>query len=345
MAGKPPRRLFFADTPPRRKARPTRPLPPAVLFPCDSIHRAAVMALSTVGRWRPYYPFALGCSATFGSKRQGEVQVRVGLPEGFDEAERDLLAANPPRLVKAHYALWGRYFQDSPDPEAGGTLGVEISQFLEDTGIRKAARGGFKRERKEEALALLKALSAVRLYGSFAPAGSVSPISLRGPLWHFGSFSGRTDRAPSRPEYLDPGQWEPFSYIYAPGSWFYRDDWRARNRFTGKVSRGLLRLRADTEGWAILIGGYLATLARTNHYAPKSLKVATLLEKTGLAQSEDAAQRTGTFADKLERALNRLIDARVVTHWKWDHSEGGEEIDPSWREAIVKIGFRDETVG
>ncbi|MGV3722281.1 MAG: hypothetical protein ACO1SX_15345, partial [Actinomycetota bacterium] len=91
--------------------------------------------------------------------------------------------------------------------------------------------------------------------------------------------------------------------------------WTRCNGSVGLASAGLLRLRSDRDCWAIAVGGYVAALSRMNGYRPLTLRVSTLLERSGLATAE--RRNPGRMRDMLERALDRLEAVGVIGEWDW----------------------------
>jgi hypothetical protein len=290
-------------------------LPAELRFLNDSIHRGAVTSLAQVANWGEIQDFAFGMEQTI-----AKASVVIGLPNG--EKAQDLwefLRGGGARLVKAHYALWARYYEDVED---GGMRYVMVSvpQFCSDIGLKKHHKGGFRPEQKRQALQMLKALTSIEM--SVSKVLGRKERRLRGPLW------ARGFEAQERDVYSDLlGQaregreedWEPVAFSFAPGPWFEDPEWRKYHKYVGKIGSGLLRLSGDNDQWAILIGGYLGTLGRTNGYKPLRLRVGTILSNSGLAQTEDAKRRVKQNRAKLEVALNRLADSEigVISDWRF----------------------------
>ena len=327
-------------------------LPPELLFLNDAIHRGAVTSLAQIEQWAEVKDFAFGIEQTIAS-----ASVIIGLPSG-ERAQGlwEYLRGGGARLVKAHYALWARYYEDV---EQGGMRYVMISvpQFCADIGLKKHAKGGFRPGQKQDALQMLRALTSIEM--SVSKVLGKKERRIRGPLW------ARGFEAQERDVYGDllgaaregkEESWEPVAFSFAPGPWFEDPEWRRYHRFVGKIGSGLLRLSGDSDQWAILIGGYLGTLGRSNGYQPLRLRVDTILKNSGLAQSEDAKRRAKRNREKLEAALDRLAapEIGVLRHWRFVDTDvaepdmdnpaavaayGAAEVYPpgDWRGWIVEI--------
>lgn len=327
-------------------------LPPELLFLNDAIHRGAVTSLAQVAQWGEIKDFAYGIEQTIAS-----ASVIIGLPNG-ERAQNlwEYLRGGGARLVKAHYALWARYYEDV---EQGGMRYVMVSvpQFCADIGLKKHSKGGFRPGQKRDALQMLKALTSIEM--SVSKVLGKKERRIRGPLW------ARGFEAQERDVYGDllgaaregsQEEWEPVAFSFAPGPWFEDPEWRRYHSFVGKIGSGLMRLSGDNDQWAILVGGYLGTLGRSNGYQPLRLCVSTILKHSGLAQSEDAKRRAKRNREKLEAALDRLAtpEIGVVRCWRFLDSPtdepdmddanavaayGAAEVYPpgDWRGWIVEI--------
>ena len=290
-------------------------LPSELLFLNDAIHRGAVTSLAQVSQWAEVKDFAFGIEQTIAS-----ASVIIGLPNG-ERAQGlwEYLRGGGARLVKAHYALWARYYEDV---EQGGMRYVMVSvpQFCADIGLKKHTKGGFRPTQKRDAVQMLKALTSIEM--SVSKVLGKKERRIRGPLW------ARGFEAQERDVYGDllgsaregkEHDWDPVAFSFAPGPWFEDPEWRRYHRFVGKIGSGLLRLSGDSDQWAILIGGYLGTLGRSNAYKPLRLRVDTILKNSGLAQSADAKRRVKQNREKLEIALDRLAapEIGVVREWRF----------------------------
>jgi hypothetical protein len=76
----------------------------------------------------------------------------------------------------------------------------------------------------------------------------------------------------------------------------------------------------------VMVGGYLAILARMNGYRRCRVGLRTILEKTGL-WAVDRKKNPGRMRKKLEDALDRLIEVRVIKSWDITASRAKEETD------------------
>jgi hypothetical protein len=282
--------------------------------------------------------------------------VTIGLPNGDTAATLwEYLRGGGPRMVKAHYALWARYYHDVDQGGMNYAI-VHVSQFCADIGLKKHKNGGYRREQKQDAVKLLHVLTSIVM--SVEKTVGKKLLRLRGPLW------ARGLEAEERDAYGDLfGQsregsaqnWEPVAFSFAPGPWFHDPDWRRYHRYVGKVGVGLLQLD-NREEWAILVGGYLAMLGRSNAYKPLRLKVSTILDDAGLVQTADARRRVTENRLKFENALDRLASPaiNVIQSWRYagctvnepdmddpdslaDYAQ--QDVDPpgDWRDWMVEI--------
>ncbi len=304
-----------ASSPVRSLAPRTVVLPPELRFLNDCVHRGAVTGLAKVNEWAELPDFAFGIEQTIAS-----ASVIIGLPSG-ERAQSlwEYLRGGGARLVKAHYALWARYYEEM---EQGGMRYVMVSvpQFCADIGLKKHVNGGFRPAQKRDAVQMLKALTSIEM--SVSKVIGNKERRLRGPLWARGFEAQERDiygDLLGQAREGDPDSWEPVAFSFAPGPWFEDPEWRRYHRFVGKIGSGLLRLSGDSDTWAILIGGYLGTLGRTNAYQPLRLRADTILRNSGLAQSEDAKRRVSQTREKFENALNRLAQEEigVVRSWRF----------------------------
>jgi hypothetical protein len=293
----------------------SRPLPwrGCIRFPADRIHKAVVEAL-VPGALEPVAAPSEDADQEVASPwlrryslQPGRGRDRLEGAIGFRFAPQAdvwrLLRQNSALLIKAHYALWARAFAEGePDPQTSTRL--TLSQFCDDLGYARLKNGAHRPECKRQAEKVIDLLMALELEVEYqAPDGRV--CRLEGPVWKRCplSESSRT-------------------VAYAPGDWFADPVWRDFNRRVGLVGEGLLRLRPDRDQWAVCVGGYLAALARMNAYRPLTLRVHTLLQKTGLSSAE--RRNPARMREKLERALDRLEETGVIGQWDWAGGASGE---------------------
>lgn len=336
-----------------------RLLPPELLFFNDAVHATAVKALSRPGDWAPMDGFAFAFRQS-----HDKSSITIGLPTGAGaEGLWDYLRRGGPRMVKAHYALWARYYHDVDEGGMQFAL-LHVAQFCADIGLKKHKNGGYRREQKQDALRMLHALTSVVMSAEKTLGRKL--FRVRGPLWTrgleaesrdtYGDLfidSGLSDsRGASQSE---TSAWEPVAFSFAPGPWFHDSEWRRYHRYVGKVGVGLLQLD-NREEWAILVGGYLAMLGRSNAYRPLRLKVDTILEEAGLVQSVDARRRHAENRLKLENALDRLAlePIGVIAQWRYlgcalddpdmdnadaliEYSKSSADPSGPWREWMIEI--------
>lgn len=278
-----------------------------IRFSSDRVHKALVESLACGFTFIPderAVPSELGHGLSFeaasGKDRLGG---RLGFRVPLTDRERQLLDEYRSQLTKLQFALWARAFAET-DAEPERPVVVTLSQLCDDLGYRRLQNGAHRPELKRQVAALLALLTAVEVDAEYrAPDGRTA--RLRGPLWQ---------RFPD----LEPER----SLAYAPGAWAADPLWSRFNRRVALAGAGLLALRPDRDRWAISVGGYLATLARMNGYRPLTVRVETLLERTGLGEAEQ--RNPSRMREMLERALEQLEAVGVIAGWDWfssDHSE------------------------
>ena len=164
-------------------------------------------------------------------------------------------------MVKGHYALWARYYESEHTGQR--YIPLVFSSFAH-IGYKKAVHGGFKKERKQEAMRMLEALTTVEQRIEWSLKNG-KRRRLRGRIWarrHYCRGPGRDGDLLGEAREGTPDMWEPIAFTYAPGSWFDTPTWKKHHKFIGKIGSGLMRLQNNTDEWAILIGGGIGTLVR-----------------------------------------------------------------------------------
>ena len=356
-----------ADAPKQTISARTKELPPTVRFASDSLLLAAISAFARVGEWQAHEGFTRAWSQELTG-----LQITVGLPERFlGERMWQGLNRGGPRMVKAHYALWARYYEEAGDFEPANPADVRfvtisVPQFCADIGLKKHHKGGFRREHKQAALQLLETMAALELEAAYrAPDSDVEQV-LSGPLWLRDTVARqRDDRAREMDDIIGqaraeaPDEWEPVAFTFAPGAWFRNGVWRKYNHAIGKIGSGLLKLENDEDQWAILIGGYLGTQIRVGHYKPLRRRVSTILRRAGLADTERGKIENSRYSEKFNSALDKLVEVGIIKSWEL---EGTQFIDvdiqdpealadysaqplystSDWRSQIVLFSFPDE---
>lgn len=302
----------------RRPSSRPRELPAYIRFKSDNLHGAVVRSFANAQRWEEDEASGLDCGMRIECSR---TTVAIGL-QGDKRMHWQTLRERPERLVKAHYALWARWYEDGGQP--GAYVKVELNQFCSDMGYARHHKGGYRREHKQEVVRLLEALTAVEIRLIYTPPGSSRAIRIRGPLWQCGFLAEEGDR----------NHWSPIGITCAPGPWFMDPHWMKYNQAIGKIGSGLMRLANDRDGWAILIGGYLGALMRTNGYKPLRLRAETVLNAAGLA-SKSAIHAPEKYLGKFERALDRLQEVGVIAAWRWADAEAEELSDPDNPDAVA----------
>jgi hypothetical protein len=310
-------------------------------FTGDNIHRAAITAWARAAEWQTGENYFRGLEQEYKN-----LKITVSLPNGDQAASLwEFLQKSGAATVKAHYALWARYYEQVPDGLSVEYVVVNVSDFCRDLGYAKATNGGYKPEAKRRAMQLLEALTSTQMAATYQVPGQKKGHAkmrrLKGTIW------ARGLEAEERDTYEDllghsragaPELWTPCSFSFAPGPWHADKDWRRHNRFVGKIGAGIMRLRVDRDEWAILIGGYLGTLARTGKYRARRLKISTILENTGLDKA--IGHRHAQFREKLYRALDRLQEEGIIAGYKTDGFDDSD-VDPDDLAALAEYGETD----
>jgi len=312
-----------------------KPLGDTLRYASNTVSGAAVRALLNAHNWpsKPIDGFAHGFT-----QKLKNLQITVGLLDAPDaESLWQYLCVGGVRMVKAHYALWARWYEESGNP--GEFITININQICSDLGYTKHQNGGYRPQHKQEAVRILEAQFAIEMRATFTPPSkNAKPQRLRGPLWSRGLMAEEQD------QYGDvfgqareggPNLWEPLAFCYAPGQWFTVGEYRHYNKAVGKIGSGLMRLDNGHDKWAILIGGYLGTLIRVERYQPRTSCAGTILYRTGLAQDKDARRRVSEKQPVFERALDRLAEVGVIESWDWKDSGAPDVEDMDDPDAIA----------
>lgn len=281
-----------------------------IRFSSDRVHKAAIEALAGGFHFIPNDPDHRTAAPDMRPKRaflssggKDRLEGNLGFRRSLTDRERELLSEQRAQLIKLQFALWARAFAET-DADPSRPAVVTLSQLCEDLGYRRLQNGAHRPEHKRQVAEWVELLTAIELEGEYcAPDGR--RVNLHGPLWRrFRDWEG--DRV----------------IAFAPGPWYADPVWSRFNRRVGLIGAGLLSLRPDRDRWAISAGAYLATLARMNGYRTLTLRVATLIERTGL---EDAEQRNPSrMREMLERALEQLEAAGVIAQWDWFNADTSE---------------------
>lgn len=290
-------------------------------FPANRIHKAVLEAV-TVGvvtfepseDTLPPSADLLRFQST-GSRDQLAGTIGFRLPPSA--AEQELLTQRRPLLIKLQYVLWARAIAETGGASSRPVV-VTLSQLCEDLGYARLGNGAHRPEHKRQVRAALDLLTSLRINAEYRSPDRRC-TQLDGPLWARHPEL-ETDRA----------------VAYSPGHWHSDPVWARCNASFGLAGAGLLKLRADRDQWAIAVGGYLAALSRMNGYRPLTLRVSTLLERSGLATAE--SRNPGRMRDMLERALDRLETAGVIGEWDWS---GDAAAEPDMDAAADLSGLAD----
>jgi hypothetical protein len=323
----------------KRKKIVLRPLADAGYFlgQADRINKATIEAFA-FGAMRPVpvnYAESLGRDTSFwnahmfssGQPTSGRDYLigAIGFKEEPAERIQRLLRKNGALAIKAQYTLWARAYAET-DAAPGIYITLTITQFCDDIGLARH-NGAHRPESKLVAMTVLELLTSMDLICIYRPPhGPVQRI--RGPIWSRGMISeelrGYEDVFQGTSLSNRP-LWTPKAFSYAPGPFFANETWRAYNKYIALVGEGLLKLRSDnSDKYAVMVGGYLAILARMNGYRQTKVSVGTLLEKTGL-WAVDRNKNPSRMIEKLETALDRLREVGVIEKGEIPYSK--EDID------------------
>ncbi len=310
-------------------------------FTGDNIHRAAITAWARAAQWQDGEEYFKGLQQEYSN-----LKITVSLPNGEKAASLwEFLQRGGAAMVKAHYALWARYYEQVPDGFEMQDVVVNVSDFCRDLGYSKAKSGGYKPEAKRRAMQLLEALTTTEMAATYqvpdTKKGHTKTRRMKGTIWRRGLEAEERDTYEDlfgNARAGDPGQWIPCSFSFSPGAWHADKEWRRHNKFVGKIGAGLMQLDVRYDEWAILIAGYLGTLARTGRYRNRRLKISTILENTGL--NEAIGHRKAQFREKFYRALDRLVEEKIIAEYKTEGFDDSD-VDPDDLEALASYGQND----
>jgi len=310
-------------------------------FTGDNIHRATFFAFARTPEWQDGENYFKEFT-----QEMANLKITIGLPNGEKAASIwEFIQRGGAAMVKAHYALWARYYEQVDDGFEMQDVVVNINDFCRDLGYAKATNGGYKPEAKRRAMQLLSALTSAEMSATYQVQGTkkghTKTKRLKGTLWRRGLEAEEKDTYEDllgNARAGNPEEWIPSGFSFSPGAWYADKEWRRQNKYVGKIGAGLMQLRVDQDEWAILIGGYLGTLARTGMYRNRRLKIGTILENTGLAQSD--THRKTEHRQKFYRALDRLIEEKVIAEWKTEGFDDNE-VDPEDLAAVAEYGTKN----
>lgn len=330
------------DAPKKKLSPRSRELSAGIRFTGDNVHRATVAAFSCPSKWRDgegenYFKEF--------SQEMANLKIDIRLPNGEKAASIwEFIQRGGAAMVKAHYALWARYYEQVDDGFELQDVVVNINDFCRDLGYSKH-KGAYKPEAKRRAMQLLEALTTAEMSATYQVQGTkkghTKTRRLKGTLWRRGLEAEEKDTYEDllgNARAGNPEEWVPSSFSFSPGAWYADKEWRRYNKYIGKIGAGLMQLRVDRDEWAILIGGYLGTLARTGQYRPRRLKTGTILKNTGLDKAIGYRQKQ--FQDKFYRALDRLTEEHVIAAWKTEGFDDSD-VDQEDSDALGEYGAAD----
>jgi hypothetical protein len=264
----------------------------------------------------------------------------VSYNTGLGESVFKFFQEKSPLAVKAHFALWARAHRETK-AEPGKLVKMTISQFCDDLGFQKKKRA-HTRENKQHALQILETLTSAEMILLWQDPQKKLHRT-KGNVWQRGLsdevFDTHINDTNGQNENLIPGTekfWDPKTFSYSPGGFFTDADWRKFNNYVGLVGQGLLKLGANNKDKAaVLIGGYIAFLARIENYSREPLKLSTLIENTGDLLTGYIDRREAAMLETIvENALDRLTDVKVLKDFEWVYDEN---IKPSDFDKTVKM--------
>jgi hypothetical protein len=264
----------------------------------------------------------------------------VSYSTGIGESVFRFFQEKSPLAVKAHFALWARAHRETK-AEPGKLVKMTISQFCDDLGFKKKKRA-HTRENKRHALQVLETLTGAEMILLWQDPQKKLHRT-KGNVWQRGLsdevFDTHINGTNGQNENLIPGTeklWDPKTFSYSPGGFFADADWRKFNDYVGLVGQGLLKLGTNNKDKAaVLIGGYIAFLARIENYSREPLKLTTLIENTGdLLTGHIDRREAATLETIVENALDRLIEVKVLKDYEWVYDEN---INPSDFDKTVKM--------
>ncbi len=257
--------------------------------------------------------------------------------------------------VKAHFALWARAHRETKaDPNK--LIKMKISQFCDDLGFQKRSRM-HTRENKQRALQILETLTGAELIVLWQDSKKKLHRT-KGNVWLRGSsdeiFDTQTNSISGNNGNLIPGTekyWDPNTFSYRPGDFFADEDWCKFNDYVGFVGQGLLKLGINNKDKAaVLIGGFIAFLARIENYERGPLKLTTLIENTGDLLTSYIDRREAAMLETIvENALDRLTEVKVIKGYEWVYDEKQKPSDsdktvkmPELLSRRIRLFFPDE---
>ncbi len=262
----------------------------------------------------------------------------VGYNVGIGESVFRFFQEKSALAVKAHFALWARaHVETKANPEK--LIKMSISQFCDDLGFKKKQRT-HTIENKRRAMQVLEALTSAELIVLWQdPQGKGHRT--KGNIWQRGlsdeiisdisSFTNKNN------DKKIEKQIDPNTFSYRPGAFFEDSEWRKFNDYVGLVGQGLLKLGIDNKDKAaVLVGGYIAFLARIENYdRAEPLKLTTLIENTGDLLTNYIERREAMALETVvENAFDRLVEVNVLKNYEWVFDES---LKPSNSDKAVKM--------
>lgn len=275
--------------------------------------------------------------------KRGDFEGVVGLPYGTAPKLREALQEMPPLAVKALFALWARLYAELDAPAFGETVTVSVSQFCDDLGYKRN-RGAHEPENRRRAVLVLKALTALEAQVTYQP--NEEPLLLSGAIFNrvplMPEVKGYADvLAPSRAAGAN-GAHGAEAFAYGPGAIYGNPEWRALNTSVAFAGEELLKLEAgNRDRWAVLVGGYLVSVARMDGYRKRTLNQKTVAEKTGLSRDAEVHRQVGRMHEKLGKALDRLQEVGFIVRnkpmLKSEDESQAEKVEIVWPDALTKL--------
>lgn len=244
----------------------------------------------------------------------------IGFFEDPGDVHWAMIQKNGELAIRLQCALWAHaYAETGGEPEPGKFVTLNISNLCDSLGYKRH-KGAHQKKNKQAVKEGLRALTRQELL-VIVRLKNGKAVKLTGPVWTRGL---EADTAESYDDLFgsnrvgDPDAWEPATFGYAPGPFFAHAEWREYNKAFALVGQNLLKLQGAHDKWAVMFGGYLASLSKMNGYQPTTLKVKTLLDKSGLQRQPRLGRRVSEMRGHFERALERLNEVGVIASWRFD---------------------------
>ncbi len=246
---------------------------------------------------------ALQYKTAYVGHSKSDLEGVVGFKHDLTPEIKDILENESHLLTKAHYILSERFYEQTGG-ENNGQAFMTLNQFCDDLGMSRK-NGAHTPKNKERARLVFELHTSTRISALAYVNGKKEPARVSDNMWRQGAEIESQKR----------GRW--FEHILTFTRGIFDDEWQKWNKkFVGYIHRGFLELKPDLQDkYAILLGGYLASFAKMNKYQIQSLTLLPILKKLGL-WTIYAESNPGKMREKLERALDKLVDVGILREWR-----------------------------